>query len=82
MLIEALACGAPIVATDCPSGPQEILDGGRYGMLVPVGDVAALASALEHALAGNVRRAPAESWQPYTLDAVTDAYLELLEVTR
>lgn len=45
-LMEALACGCPCVSTDCLTGPQEILDGGRYGPLVPVGDAAALALAI------------------------------------
>lgn len=52
VLVEALAVGAPIVATDCESGPREILQDGRYGRLVPVGDTDALAEAvlrtLEH----------------------------------
>ncbi len=49
-LIQALAAGAKVIATDCPSGPREILDGGKHGVLLPVGDDAALRSALTHAL--------------------------------
>lgn len=51
ILIEALAVGVPIVATDCVSGPAEILDGGRYGDLVPAGSVDALAAAISSHLA-------------------------------
>lgn len=51
VLIQALACGCPSVSTDCPSGPAEILENGRYGPLVAVGDAEALARAMAETLA-------------------------------
>lgn len=50
VLVEAMACGVQVVATDCPDGPAEVLCGGRYGRLVPIGDFEALASAMQASL--------------------------------
>jgi glycosyltransferase involved in cell wall biosynthesis len=50
VLSEALACGAPVVATDCPTGPTEVLLGGSAGKLVPVGDHAAVSEAIQEFL--------------------------------
>lgn len=50
VLIEAMACTCPVVSTDCPSGPNEILEAGKYGILVPVGDVEKLAKGMQEVL--------------------------------
>lgn len=57
VLIEALSFGLPVASTDCPSGPAEILENGKYGRLAPVGDAEALARAMDEALASPVDRA-------------------------
>ena len=79
VLIEALACGCPVVSTDCPSGPAEILDNGRWGGLVPVGDVDALTAAIETALAADVdRQALERRGLDFSAAAVAPPYLDLL----
>lgn len=50
VLIEAMACGCPVVSTDCPSGPAEILENGKYGPLIPVGDVEQMARTIQMVL--------------------------------
>ncbi len=79
--IEALALGTPVVSTDCPSGPSEILEGGAFGRLVPVGDADALAVAILETMAedsgANERRARARD---FSIDASVDRYLEVMGI--
>jgi len=77
VLIEALACGVPAVATRCPSGPEEILKDGRYGALVPVQDPEALARAIRNMLV-NPQPAGPESWEPFIAQTVCIQYKQLL----
>jgi glycosyltransferase involved in cell wall biosynthesis len=74
-LIEALGLGVPIVSTDCPSGPREILDNGKWGRLVPVGDHLALAQALLSELDSPHASRPAEALSRFQLSTVVDQYL-------
>jgi glycosyltransferase involved in cell wall biosynthesis len=82
VLTEALALGVPVVATDCRSGPRELLAGGRYGPLVAVGDHEALAMAMLATLqappfADRLREAAAD----YTVEAAAAGYLDALGLT-
>ena len=78
-LAEAIACGCPVVSTNCPSGPSEMLDNGTYGPLVPVGDDAALADAILATLDNPpdkeiLRKRGAE----YSLERSVERHLEVL----
>lgn len=79
VVAESLACGVPVVSTDCPSGPNEILDGGKYGRLVPVGDVKALAYEMLKALeTGYDADELMKRGRQFSVDNIAPAYLKLV----
>jgi len=78
VLLQAMACGCPVVATDCPSGPREILDHGRWGRLVPPHDVQALAGAITASLKEKSPRDVRRRASDFDEGAIVTAYERLL----
>lgn len=79
-LIEAMACGCPIVATDCPSGPAEILEEGKWGRLVPVGKPEILAQAILDVLYNPPEPPPEMTLKRFSLEEVVTLYLQVLGI--
>lgn len=80
VLIEAMAVGTPVVSTNCKSGPVEILDNGKYGELVPVGDVQAMANAILKVLSGTIKMVDSTWLQQFTLETAIDEYIKILGI--
>lgn len=78
VLIQAMASGAKVVSTDCPSGPSEVLDGGALGELVAVEDVDALADAILRSLDRPSEDLPPEWYERYDSEAVVGRYIQAL----
>ncbi len=78
VLAEAMACGAPVVSTDCPSGPTEILENGKWGRLVPVGDADALAAAIMETLDEPQHPDVEKRAQDFSTDVIIDQYIKVL----
>ncbi len=79
-LIEAMVCGTPVVSTNCPSGPSEILENGKYGKLVPVGDVDALAKAIKETLKNPISPDILQKRATYfSVERAVNEYLRLIE---
>lgn len=79
VLVQAMACGTPVVSTDCPSGPNEALMGGKLGRLAPVGDVRALADAITQTLDNPIKPSLlVERARAYSAQASIDRYMEIV----
>lgn len=77
-LVQAMACGTPVVATDCPSGPAEILENGRWGRLVPVGNEVALAEAMAATLDEQEHPDVAARSAEFGVALAVDGYLKVM----
>ena len=78
VLIEALHVGTQVVSTDCPNGPVEILENGKYGVLVPMNDVGALADGMVKAIDNKDFRPNPEACKRYMDKHVAPQYLDVL----
>lgn len=82
VLGEVMALGTPIVSTNCPSGAYELLDGGKYGELVPVEDSLALAQAILKVLSGQTKPATPAAWlAQFSVEATAQKYLDIMGIT-
>jgi len=82
VLIEALALGVPVISTNCPSGPAEILEHGKWGCLVPVGEPHLLARAILEILQNDVRiPSHKTAWERFSKENAVIAYLQVLGIT-
>lgn len=81
VLGEVMALGTPIVSTNCQSGPYELLDGGKYGELVPVGDTEALAQGILKVLSGQTKPADPAWLAQFNLEGTAQKYLDILGIT-
>ncbi|HAX86351.1 MAG TPA: glycosyl transferase [Cyanobacteria bacterium UBA11370] len=78
VVVEAMAVGTPVVSTNCNSGPAEILDNGKYGSLVSVGDTEAMAQAILSVLSGNIKSVEPAWLKQFTLEIASQHYLNVL----
>ncbi len=80
VLVEAMGAGTRVISTDCPFGPTEILDGGRFGKLVPTGDAGAMASAMCEALEEEGQPSGVrERANEFRVKAIAREYLRLVQ---
>jgi glycosyltransferase involved in cell wall biosynthesis len=79
VLVEAMMCGCTPVSTDCPTGPREVLQDGKYGYLVPMRDPEAMAAAIERALDNPIPRSLLEeAVRPFEEETVLNRHFEVL----
>jgi len=79
VLVEAMACGCSVISTNCPSGPQEILEAGKYGQLVPIEDSSALSKAMSQVITDPLNQKVLEQRaMHFSLEQAVSQYLAVL----
>ena len=82
VLVEAMMCGCTPVSTDCPTGPREVLQDGKYGYLVPMRDSVAMAAGIEEALDNPIPKDRlAKAVRPFEEGAVIERHFKVLGLT-
>jgi glycosyltransferase involved in cell wall biosynthesis len=79
VLVEALASGCQVVSTRCPSGPEEVLQGGLWGELVEVGNAHSLCEGMKKALVNSKPKPPSEYFEQFSIRYATNKYLQLAQ---
>ena len=73
-IVEGLACGVPVISTDAPCGPREILKDGEYGELVPMDNLELLAQAVVRVIEDGGKKVPDEAWRRFELSRIVERY--------
>jgi len=83
VLVEAMMCGCTPVSTDCPTGPREVLKGGVYGYLTPVGDIVSMANSIRKALKNPVSEdVLKKAVEPFSEQRVFAEHCKSLEISK
>ena len=78
VLLQAIACNCKIISTNCQSGPLEILDGGKYGDIIPVGDIEAMANSINRNLNNPRKYDISNRCNHYSIKRTIESYLEVI----
>jgi len=80
ILIQALACGTPVISSDCPTGPRDILANGSFGKLVPIGDIREFSNSIDEVLSLGTHKTqvPQSHLSNYRSDVIADQYLNCI----
>jgi glycosyltransferase involved in cell wall biosynthesis len=81
VVIAALACGCPVISTDCPGAVREILADGAYGDLVPVGDAGTMAIAIGKVLERGGKQVPSDWLDQFSIENITEQTLKILKLS-